>query len=335
MAPRSSPHRPRQTSAHPNQESPDRSGEQSSSRLPGRPADNYDEYDDIGDPLMDWVRQHYPSHHLRRPFRSACDLPRMQQPMWFPALQSYAPVLSPPMQLSNGAPLMCPGYGASPSSAMAYANFQTPPYHYRQPPWAPAPDFSQLMMQPPQRNNTPEPTTTNNNQQLPVHSLQVPPQIPFTSHPGPATLQTGQHLQASSVSHPVPYLNGPPTQQSTSQFPPLNRQPQQEAGPSTHSGQPMVQTLQYAPNQPSAPFNQQPQQEMHPSAQPGQVMAQTPQYVPPNYSMPLPMASYSYPQPNNSYPSAGQSTRPTGRPSGYQGAPGPPRMHWNGRGRGS
>jgi hypothetical protein len=143
---------------------------------------------------------------------------------------------------------MCPGYGASPSSAMAYANFQTPPYHYRQPPWAPAPDFSQLMMQPPQRNNTPEPTTTNNNQQLPVHSLQVPPQIPFTSHPGPATLQTGQHLQASSVSHPVPYLNGPPTQQSTSQFPPLNRQPQQEAGPSTHSGQPMVQTLQYAPN---------------------------------------------------------------------------------------
>jgi hypothetical protein len=248
-------------------------------------------------------------------------------PMQYPASQNYQPALNH-MQPFNG---MGPSYGVNSFSPMAHANFQNPPHHLHQ-----LTDFSHLMMQPPQRNNTPEPTTTSSVQQLPLQLPQVPPPIPFASHSGPATLQTSQQPQMMpSTSHPVPYMNVPATQQATGQFPSPTHQVQQEAGPSTHSGQPVVQTLQYAPRHSVPPPNQPPQQEAYPSAQPGQPMAQTPQYVPPNHSMPLSITppNYvqpSYVQPSYVQPNNGQSTRPTG--SRYQGAPQQSQMHWNGRG---
>jgi hypothetical protein len=244
-------------------------------------------------------------------------------PMWLLAPQNYHPALNH-MQRFNG---VGPSYGVNSSLAMANANFQTPPHQHHH-----LTDFSHLMVQPPQRNNTPEPaiTTNNNNQQLPVHPTQMPPQIPFASHPSPATLQTSQHPRVSSTSHPGLYMNGPTTQQVTSQLAPQNYQPQQEAGPSTHPGQPIVQTLQHAPNY-SVPSNQQPQQETYPPTH--QAMAQTPQYAPLNYPMPLlPMATYSYALPGNSNGATGQPARPIGRRSRYQDAPGPPQMSWSGRG---
>jgi hypothetical protein len=246
-------------------------------------------------------------------------------PMQYPASQNYQSTLNH-MQPLNG---MGPSYGVNSFLPMAHANFQNPPYHSHQ-----LTDFSHLMLQPPQRNNTPEPTTSNT-QQLPPQLSQVPPPIPFTSHPGPATLQTSQHPSVSSTSQSGPYMNVPATQQATVQLPPPGLQTQQEAGPSTHPGQPMVQTLQYAPLHSIPPLNPQLQQEVHPSAQPGQAMAQTPMYAPPNYSVPLsiPPPNYvqpSYVQPSYVQPNNGQSTRPTG--SRDQGAPQPPHMHWNGRG---
>jgi hypothetical protein len=215
---------------------------------------------------------------------------------------------------------------------MQHANFQNPPNHYYQLPFEPRPDFSQLMMQPPQRNNTPEPATTNNNQQLPVHPSQVLPQVPSTSHPGPATLQATQQPQIPSASHPGPYMNAPATQQATGQLLPPNHPPQQEASASTQSGQPMVQIPQYAPAYSIPPLNHQPQQEAHLSAQPVQTMAQTPQYAPPNYPILLPVPPYNYPLPNNSNGAVGQPTRPTGGHRIHD-APQHSQMNWSGRWR--
>jgi len=251
--------------------------------------------------------------------------------MWYPASQSYHPALNH-MQHLNEAPCMGPNYGANSTLGMQHANFHNPPNHYHQPSWQPHPEFLQLMQQPPQRNNNPEPATTNNNQQLPVHPSQVPPQIPSTSHADPATLQASQQPQIPSASHPGPYMNSPATQQTTTQLPLQIHQSQQEAGPSTSSGQPMVQVPQYEPVYSVPPLNNQPQQEAHLSVQPGQAMAQTPQYAPQNYSTTLPVPPYNYPLPNNSNGAMSQPSRPTGGHRNHD-APQQPQMNWSGRWR--
>jgi len=148
----------------PYQEPLDRSGEQSSSRLPGRLADSYDDHDDIRDPLDEWVRWRALPHHPRPPgMQHAVG----SMPMWYSPSQSYHPVFNP-MHHVNEAPWMVPNYATNSSSVMTYSRCPHPPYHYHQPQYDPVPDFSQLMLQLPQRNNTPEPATTSNNQQPPA-----------------------------------------------------------------------------------------------------------------------------------------------------------------------
>jgi hypothetical protein len=248
--------------------------------------------------------------------------------MWYPQSQNYHPVFNP-MQHFNEASWMGPNYGANSSLAMAHANFPHQPYHhYRQPPWEPRPDFSQLLLPLPQRNNTPEPATADNNQQLLAHPSQVPQPMPSISHPGPATQQTSQHQPMPSASQPGPYMTGPAPQQAT-QFLPLGHQSQQEAGPSIHPVQAMAQTPQHAPI-----YSFHPQQQVQPSTQPAQPMMQAPQYAPVQ-SVPLTMPTYNYPLPNNGNVNgaAGQSTRPTGGP-GNQDTPQAPQINWSGRRRG-
>lgn len=322
MAPRSFPHRPRQASADPDQGYYNNPAARSSRYNGLYGSRNINDYGSAPNHTsMGMMNQ------LQTPLQ-----PMGSMPTWYPASQSYHPALTH-MQHFNRTPWMGQNYGANSTFAMQHANFENPPNHYYQLPFEPRPDFSQLMMQPPQRNNTPEPATTNNNQQLPVHPSQVPPQVPSTSHPGPATLQATQQPQIPSTSHPGLYMNGQATQQSTNQQPSPNHQLQQEAGPSTQRGQPVVQTAQYEPVYSIPPLNQQPEQEAHLSVQPGQAVAQTPQYAPQNYLIPLPAPPYSYALPNNNNNGAvSQPTRPTG---GYRNhdAPQQSQMNWSGRWR--
>jgi hypothetical protein len=340
MSRRNFAHRPRQASARPNHEFPDRSGEQSSSRLPGQPMNNYDDYDDTRDPLIEYLRLQNPTRHLRPPFRTGCDPLGMQHavggmPMWYPQSQNYHPVLNP-MQQFNEAPWMGQNYGANPSMAMAHANFPHQPYHhYRQPPWEPRPDFSQLLQYLPQRNNTPEPAI-DNNQQLPVLPSQVPQPMLSIPHPGPAAQQTSQHPAMPSASQLGPYMTGPAPQQIT-QFLPLTHQSQPEAGRSIQPVQAIAQTPQHAPIYSIPPLNVHPsQQQMQPSIQPGQPVVQAPQYAP-IHSVPLPTPTYNYPLPNNNNGNgnvaAGQSTRPTGGPGNQDTPPQAPQINWSGRRR--
>lgn len=216
----------------PYQEPLDRSGEQSSSRLPGRLADSYDDHDDIRDPLDEWVRWRALPHHPRPPgMQHAVG----SMPMWYSPSQSYHPVFNP-MHHVNEAPWMVPNYATNSSSVMTYSRCPHPPYHYHQPQYDPVPDFSQLMLQLPQRNNTPEPATTSNHQQLAIHPSQLPQQMPSTLQPNLATQQIGQHLPMPPTSHPSSYMNGPAAQQQPNQLLPRNQQHQQEAQQSNQPG---------------------------------------------------------------------------------------------------
>jgi hypothetical protein len=343
MARRPFAHRPRQASARPNQEFPDGSGEHSSSRLPGQPTNNYDDYDDTRDPLIEYLRRQNPSHHLRPPFRTGCDPLGMQHAvgsmlMWYPQSQNYYPVFNP-MQQFNEAPWMGHNYGANSFLAMAHANFPHQPYHhYRQPPWEPRPDFSQLLLPPlPQRNNTPEPATTDSKQQLPVLPSQVPQPMLCIPHPGPAAQQTSQHPPMPSASQFGPYMTGPAPQQAT-QFLPLTHLSQPEAGLSIQPVQAMAQTPQHAPIYSIPPLSHPgQQQQVQPSTQPAQPMVQAPQYVPIQLD-PLPIPTYNYPLPNNGNDNVnsavGQSTRPTGGPGNQETPPQAPQINWSGRRRG-
>jgi len=246
MAGRSSYRPTRHGSAQPNQESPDRPREQSSSRF-------HDEYDDARDPLheLQWQQLQlimHLQHRLQAQSQPGIRPPGMQvapgsMPMWYLPPQNVHPTPTSMSQVNHGY-WMDQNNGPDPSLHLASANFGHPPYHHHQPAREPVPNYLQLLREPPQHNNSPEQTAGSNQRHV-----SYPPQVfqPMFSHSTPGR---------------YPSMTNGTVIQQPNHFDPSNHKSQQEAQPSTQPGPAMEQTDYCPPNHsnqlPTPPFSYQP-----------------------------------------------------------------------------